>query len=574
MDEKKLIQCKNKRLIAFYGKDMSKDKPWLKNYPEGTPDELEFDPRTLVTLLDDAESEFSEVPAFTNFGVSITTKEVEIKSKQFAAYLQKDLGLKKGDRIALMMPNLLQYPVVIFGALRAGLIVVNVNPLYTSRELKHQLKDSGARVIMIFENAAHVLDAVFSELEIEHVIVTKIGDFLGFPKGSLMNFAIKYLKKMVPAYKLPGAIKFNDTLTRPMEDFETVPVSVDDIAFLQYTSGTTGFSKGAMLSHGNVTKNLDQFHSMLDGILEEGQDIYMNALPIYHIYSLVVCVFAGYSQGCLNVLITNARDTSTLVAEMKKWPFSFFNGVSTLYESLLNHPEIGNVDFSSMKLSGAGGMATLRSTAERWHELTGKVLLEGYGLSETSPGVTTSPAYAKTFSGNVGLPIPNTEISIRDDDGNEVERGQAGEICVRGPQVMQGYWRNEEATAEVIGEDGFFKTGDIGTMDEEGFLSITDRKKDMIIVSGFNVYPNEIEDVVCMHPDIIEAASIGVPDEKTGEAVKLFVVLGGDQKLTKEEIIDYCRKNLTAYKVPRQIEFMKELPKTTVGKILRRELRE
>ena len=553
---------------------MSQEKIWLKNYPDGTPDELEFDPaKTLVTILDDAESEFPEVDAFTNFGVSITTKEVEIKSKQFAAYLQKDLGLKKGDRIALMMPNLLQYPVVIFGALRAGLIVVNVNPLYTPRELKHQLKDSGARVIMIFENSAHVLDAVFSELEIEHVIVTKIGDFLGFPKGILMNFAVKYLKKMVPAYNLPGAIKFNDTLARSIEDFETVPVSVNDIAFLQYTSGTTGFSKGAMLSHGNVAANLDQLNGMLVDILEDRQ-VYMNALPIYHIYSLVVCVFAGYAKGGLNVLITNPRDISAFIEEMKKWPFNFFNGVNTLYEALLNHPEIKNVNFDSMKLSGCGGMATLRSTAERWHELTGKVLLEGYGLSETSPCVTTTPAYMKKFSGNVGLPIPNTEISIRGEDGEEVELGQPGEICVKGPQVMQGYWQNEEATTEVIGEDGFFKTGDIGTMDEEGFLSITDRKKDMIIVSGFNVYPNEIEDVVCMHPDIIEAASIGVPDEKTGEAVKLFVVLGGDQKLAKEEIIDHCRKNLAAYKVPKQIEFMEELPKTTVGKILRRELRE
>ena len=553
---------------------MSTDKPWVKNYPEGTPDQLEFDPKTLVTLLDDAESEYPESPAFANFGTVITTKEVEIKSKQFAAYLQKDLGLKKGDRIALMMPNLLQYPVVIFGALRAGLIVVNVNPLYTSRELKHQLKDSGAKVIMIFENSAHVLDAVFPELEIEHVIVTKIGDFLGFPKGLFMNIAVKYLKKMVPPYKLPGVIKFKDTLTRSTEDFKAIPISVNDIAFLQYTSGTTGFSKGAMLSHGNVTKNLDQFDSMLINILEDRQDIYMNALPIYHIYSLVVCVFAGYSRGALNVLITNPRDTSAFIEEMKKWPFTFFNGVNTLYESLLNHPEIKNVNFDSMKLSGCGGMATLKSTAERWYELTGKVLLEGYGLSETSPGVTVSPAYTEKFTGTVGLPIPNTEISIRDDDGHEVERGQPGEICIKGPQVMQGYWRNEEATAEVIGEDGFFKTGDIGTMDDEGFLSIVDRKKDMIIVSGFNVYPNEIEDVVCMHPDIVEAASIGVTDEKTGEAVKLFVVLGGEQKLTKEEIIDYCRQNLAAYKVPKQIEFMDELPKTNVGKILRRELRE
>jgi long-chain acyl-CoA synthetase len=473
-----------------------------------------------------------------------------------------------------MMPNLLQYPVVIFGALRAGLIVVNVNPLYTSRELKHQLKDSGAKVIMIFENSAHVLDAVFSELEIEHVIVTKIGDFLGFPKGLFMNIAVKYLKKMVPPYTFPRVIKFKDTLTRSTEDFKAIPISVNDIAFLQYTSGTTGFSKGAMLSHGNVTKNLDQFDSMLINILEDQQDIYMNALPIYHIYSLVVCVFAGYSRGALNVLITNPRDTSAFIEEMKKWPFTFFNGVNTLYESLLNHPEIKNVNFDSMKLSGCGGMATLKSTAERWYELTGKVLLEGYGLSETSPGVTVSPAYTEKFTGTVGLPIPNTEISIRDDDGHEVERGQPGEICIKGPQVMQGYWRNEEATAEVIGEDGFFKTGDIGTMDDEGFLSIVDRKKDMIIVSGFNVYPNEIEDVVCMHPDIVEAASIGVTDEKTGEAVKLFVVLGGEQKLTKEEIIDYCRQNLAAYKVPKQIEFMDELPKTNVGKILRRELRE
>ena len=552
---------------------MSTDKPWVKNYPEGTPDQLEFDPKTLVTLLDDAESEYPESPAFANFGTSINTKEVEIRSKRFAAYLQKDLGLKKGDRIALMMPDLLQYPVVIFGALRAGLIVVNVNPLYTSRELKHQLMDSGAKAIMIFENSAHILDAVFSELEIEHVIVTKIGDFLSFPKGIFMNVAVKYLKKMVPPYKLPRVIKFKDTLTRSTEDFKTVPISVNDIAFLQYTSGTTGFSKGAMLSHGNVTKNLDQFESMLTNILEDQQDIYMNALPIYHIYSLVVCVFAGYSRGALNVLITNPRDTSAFIEEMKKWPFTFFNGVNTLYESLLNHPEIKNVNFDSMKLSGCGGMATLQSTAERWYELTGKVLLEGYGLSETSPGVTVSPAYTEKFSGTVGLPIPNTEISIRDDDGNEVERGQPGEICIKGPQVMQGYWRNEEATAEAIGDDGFFKTGDIGTMDEEGYTKIVDRKKDMIIVSGFNVYPNEIEEIAMMNDKIFEAGCIGVKDVDGNEHVKLYISKVPGKNLNTEEVIDYCKKYLTGYKIPKFIEFIDEIPKSNVGKILRRELR-
>ena len=556
---------------------MSTDKPWVKNYPEGTPDHLELDPnRTLITLLDEAESEFQELTAFSNFGSTLSYKEVEKLSKQFAAYLQNDLGLKKGDRIALMMPNILQYPVAIFGAIRAGLIVVNVNPLYTPRELKHQIQDSGARTIMIFENSAHVLDAVLSELEIEHVIITKIGDLLSFPKGIFMNIAVKYLKKMVPPYNLPEAIQFKDTLKHPIEDFKVVPVSNNDIAFLQYTGGTTGLSKGATLSHGNLNANMEQLRSVLTSVIgEEGEDIYMNVLPIYHIYSLTVCVLSGYGNGALNVLITNPRDTSALVEEMKKWPFTIFNGVNTLYESLLNHPEIKNVNFDAMKISGSGGMKTLKSTAERWQALTGKVLLEGYGLSETSVCLSTSPVYMKEFTGSVGLPIPETEISIRDDDGNEVERGQPGEICARGPQIMQGYWQNEEATAEVIGEDGFFKTGDIGTMDEEGFLRIVDRKKDMIIVSGFNVYPNEIEDVVCMHPDIIEAASIGVPDEKTGEAVKLFVVLRGGITLTKEVIIDHCRQNLAAYKVPKQIEFMEEeLPKTNVGKILRRALRE
>ncbi len=553
---------------------MNRKKPWLENYPEGASEELVFDPRgTLVKLLDQAETDYASYEAFVNFGVSMKYEQVAKDSKSFAAYLQNVLGLRKGDRIAMMMPNLLQYPVAIFGALRAGLIVVNVNPLYTPRELEHQLRDSGAKAIVIFENSAHVLQPVLDNVTIEHVIITKIGDYQGAIKGRFMNFVMKYVKRLVPRYNISNTLCFTSMLKRPSADFNETAISIDDLAFLQYTGATTGLSKGVMLSHGNIVANLDQLNSMLSDVFEEGQDIHINALPMYHIYSLVVLVLAGYSKGGLNVLITNPRDTKGFIDELKKWPFTFFNGVNTLYESLLNHPDINDVDFSSMKLSGTGGSACRKSTADRWQQLTGKVLLEGYGLSETSPSVSVSPAHLTEFNGFVGLPIPNTEISIRDDDGKAVKRGEPGEICVKGPQVMKGYWQNEEATAEAIGEDGFFKTGDIGTLNKGGFLAIVDRKKDMILVSGFNVYPNEIEDVVSLHPDIIEAACIGIPDKKSGEAVKLFVVKG-NPSLNEEEIIAYCKENLTAYKIPKQIEFIDELPKTNVGKVLRRELRE
>jgi|TARA_B110000116_G_scaffold59661_2_gene51043 long-chain acyl-CoA synthetase len=553
---------------------MNRKKPWLENYPECASEELVFDPRgTLVKLLDAADTNYSSSEAFVNFGVSMKYEQVAKDSKSFAAYLQNVLGLRKGDRIAMMMPNLLQYPVAIFGALRAGLIVVNVNPLYTARELEHQLRDSGAKAIVIFENSAHVLQPVLDNVTIEHVIITKIGDYQGAIKGAFMNFVLKYIKRLVPRYRIPNTVRFKSMLKRPAADFNETAISIDDLAFLQYTGATTGLSKGVMLSHGNVVANLDQLNSMLADVFEEGQDIHINALPMYHIYSLVVLVLAGYSKGGLNVLITNPRDTKGFIKELKKWPFTFFNGVNTLYESLLNHPDINTVDFSSMKLSGTGGSACRKSTADRWQQLTGKVLLEGYGLSETSPSVSISPAHLTEFNGFVGLPIPNTEISIRDDDGKEVKRGEPGEICVRGPQVMKGYWQNEEATAETIGEDGFLKTGDIGTLNKGGFLAIVDRKKDMILVSGFNVYPNEIEDVVSLHPDIIEAACIGVPDKKTGEAVKLFVVKS-NPSLNEKEIIAYCKENLAAYKIPKQIEFINELPKTNVGKVLRRKLRE
>ena len=553
---------------------MNRKKPWLENYPECASEELVFDPRgTLVKLLDEADTNYSSSEAFVNFGVSMKYEQVAKDSKSFAAYLQNVLGLRKGDRIAMMMPNLLQYPVAIFGALRAGLIVVNVNPLYTPRELEHQLRDSGAKAIVIFENSAHVLQPVLDNVTIEHVIITKIGDYQGAIKGRFMNFVMKYVKRLVPRYNISNTLRFTSMLQRPSADFNETAISIDDLAFLQYTGATTGLSKGVMLSHGNVVANLDQLNSMLADVFEEGQDIHINALPIYHIYSLVVLVLAGYSKGGLNVLITNPRDTEGFIKELKKWPFTFFNGVNTLYESLLNHPDINNVDFSSMKLSGTGGSACRKSTADRWQQLTGKVLLEGYGLSETSPSVSISPPHLTEFNGFVGLPIPNTEISIRDDDGKEVKRGEPGEICVRGPQVMKGYWQNEEATAETIGEDGFLKTGDIGTLNKGGFLAIVDRKKDMILVSGFNVYPNEIEDVVSLHPDIIEAACIGVPNKKTGEAVKLFVVKS-NPSLNEKEIIAYCKENLAAYKIPKQIEFINELPKTNVGKVLRRKLRE
>ena len=553
---------------------MNRKKPWLENYPEGASEELVFDPRgTLVKLLDQAETDYASYEAFVNFGVSMKYEQVAKDSKSFAAYLQNVLGLRKGDRIAMMMPNLLQYPVAIFGALRAGLIVVNVNPLYTPRELEHQLRDSGAKAIVIFENSAHVLQPVLDNVTIEHVIITKIGDYQGAIKGRFMNFVMKYVKRLVPRYNISNTLRFTSMLKRPSADFNETAISIDDLAFLQYTGATTGLSKGVMLSHGNIVANLDQLNSMLSSVFEEGQDIHINALPMYHIYSLVVLVLAGYSKGGLNVLITNPRDTKGFIDELKKWPFTFFNGVNTLYESLLNHPDINGVDFSSMKLSGTGGSACRKSTADRWQQLTGKVLLEGYGLSETSPSVSVSPTHLTEFNGFVGLPIPNTEISIRDDDGKAVKRGEPGEICVKGPQVMKGYWQNEEATAEAIGADGFFKTGDIGTLNKGGFLAIVDRKKDMILVSGFNVYPNEIEDVVSLHPDIIEAACIGIPDKKSGEAVKLFVVKG-NPSLNEEEIIAYCKENLTAYKIPKQIEFIDELPKTNVGKVLRRELRE
>ena len=554
---------------------MNRKKPWLKNYPENTPEELVFDPRkTLVRILDEAETEYSDNKAFVNFGVSMSYQQVAKDSRSFAAYLQNVLGLKKGDRLAIMMPNLLQYPVAVFGALRAGLIVVNVNPLYTPRELEHQLRDSGAKAILIFEGSAHVLQEVMDKVSIEHVIITKIGDYLGSFKGALMNFVVKFVKRGIKSYKISKAIRFKSMLKRPEADFNETSISIDDLAFLQYTGATTGLSKGSMLSHGNVVANLEQLDALLVDVLDdEGNDIFINALPMYHIYSLAVIVLAGYSKGGLNVFITNPRDTTGFVREIKKWPFTIFNGVNTLYEALLNHPEIDSVNFDSMKLSGTGGSACRRSTAERWQKLTGKVLLEGYGLSETSPSVSASPPHLTEFNGKVGLPVPSTEISIRGDDGKEVRRGQPGEICVRGPQVMKGYWQNEEATAEAIDEKGFFRTGDIGTLDKDGFLEIVDRKKDMILVSGFNVYPNEIEDVVSLHPDIVEAACVSVPDKKTGEGVKLFVVKN-NQSLTEEEIIAHCKENLTAYKVPKQIVFIDELPKTNVGKVLRRALRE
>ncbi len=554
---------------------MSRKKPWLKNYPENTPEELVFDPRkTLVRILDEAETKYPDNKAFVNFGVSMSFRQVAKDSKSFAAYLQNVLGLKKGDRLAIMMPNLLQYPVAVFGALRAGLIVVNVNPLYTPRELEHQLRDSGAKAILIFEGSAHVLQEVMDKISIEHVIVTKIGDYLGTLKGSLMNFVIKFVKRGIKSYRIQNAIGFKAMLKRPEADFNETSISVSDLAFLQYTGATTGLSKGSMLSHGNIVANLEQLDALLTDVIDdEGSDIFINALPMYHIYSLAVVVLAGYTKGGLNVFITNPRDTTGFVREIKKWPFTIFNGVNTLYEALLNHPEIDSVNFDAMKLSGTGGSACRRSTAERWQKLTGKVLLEGYGLSETSPSVSASPPHLTEFNGKVGLPVPSTEISIRGDDGKEVRRGQPGEICVKGPQVMQGYWQNEEATAEAIDENGFFRTGDIGTLDKDGFLEIVDRKKDMILVSGFNVYPNEIEDVVSLHSGVVEAACVSVPDKKTGEGVKLFVVKS-DQSLTEKEIIAHCKENLTAYKVPKQIEFIDELPKTNVGKVLRRALRE
>lgn len=546
---------------------------WLKQYPEGAPHEIELDPEeSLIDLFDEACATYPSQPAFTNLGRTISYGELNDYVARFAAYLQAQPGLERGDRVAIMMPNLLQYPVALFGLLKAGMIAVNINPLYTSRELKHQLNDSGAKAIVIAANSGATLSKVIADTDIRSLVITEIGDLLGFPRRLLVNFAVRYIKRLIKAYDLPDAVPMVEALKTPRSTLKVVNSRADDLAVLQYTGGTTGRAKGAALTHGNLVANLRQINSWFSSVAEAGNEIVITALPLYHVYALTCNCLCYLALGARNILITDPRDTRGLIAELKKWPFTAITGVNTLYQSLINHPSLPEVDFSTLKITSAGGMAVMQDTAEQWFMITGKPVIEGYGLSETSP-VLTSNILGRSIVGSIGLPLPSTDISLRDENNSDVPLGEAGELCARGPQVMCGYWRNEEATAKAMTPDGYFKTGDIATMDAEGFLRIVDRKKDMILVSGFNVYPNEVENVVTMHPAVIEAACIGVPAGQ-GEAVKVFVVVKPDSGVTAKDIEVHCRENLAAYKVPDFIEFRDELPKSNVGKILRRELRD
>ncbi|TIU57960.1 MAG: long-chain fatty acid--CoA ligase [Mesorhizobium sp.] len=554
------------------------EKPWLKSYPKNMPAEIGALPyKSIGEFLVGACKQFAGQPAFVCMGKSITYAELERLSAAFGAYLQAR-GLEKGARVALMMPNVLQYPVAMMAVLRAGYTVVNINPLYTPRELEHQLKDSGAQAIVILENFAGTLQAVIARTPVKHVIVASMGDMLGGLKGAIVNLVVRRVKKMVPAWSLPGHVKFNAVLkTGATIAFKPPTVSGDDIAFLQYTGGTTGVSKGAVLLHRNVLSNVAQNSLWVeDAYTVKPKPAHQNficALPLYHIFALTVNALMGMQQGAQNVLIPNPRDIPGFVKELAKYPMHIFPGLNTLFNALLNNEEFRKLDFKPLILTLGGGMAVQKGVAERWKALTGCPVSEGYGLSETSPVATANKFSSSDFTGTIGLPLPSTEIAIRDDDGNNVPLGEVGEICIRGPQVMAGYWNRPDETAKVMTKDGFFKSGDMGFMDERGYTKVVDRKKDMILVSGFNVYPNELEEVVAHHPGVLEAAAIGVPDEHSGEVPKLFVVKK-DPALTVEALMAYCRENLTGYKRPRYIEFRTELPKTPVGKILRRALRD
>ncbi|EKS73494.1 MULTISPECIES: long-chain fatty acid--CoA ligase [Caballeronia] len=553
------------------------EKPWLKSYPAGVP--AEIDPsayRSVSELLEDSFRANRDRRAFVCMGQAITYAELDAMSRKLAAWFQKR-GMKPGARVALMMPNVLQYPIAIAAVLRAGYIVVNVNPLYTPRELEHQLKDSGAEAIVILENFAGTLQAVVKNTAIKHIVVAAMGDLMGL-KGVLVNFVVRSVKKMVPEWKLPGSVRFNEALSEGGRGtLQPVTQSPDDVAFLQYTGGTTGVAKGATLTHRNLIANTLQSEVWLDPARKRRPDIdqfvCVVALPLYHIFALTVCGMLTIRTGGLGVLIPNPRDIAGTIKELKGVPINTFPAVNTLYNALLNHPDFNKLDFSKLIAANGGGMAVQEAVAKRWFAATGVPIVEGYGLSETSPCVTCNPVTATEYTGTIGLPLPSTEISIRDDDNNEVPLGQPGEICIRGPQVMAGYWNRPDETAKVMTPDGFFRSGDVGVLDERGYVKIVDRKKDMILVSGFNVYPNEIEDVVAMLPGVFEVAAVGVKDQASGEAVKLFIVRK-DASLTEADVIAYCRERLTGYKRPRMIEFRNELPKSNVGKILRRELRD
>ncbi|RFU45717.1 long-chain fatty acid--CoA ligase [Paraburkholderia sp. DHOC27] len=553
------------------------EKIWLKSYPPGVP--AEIDPglySSVSDLFDESFREYRERPAFVCMGKEITYGEVDTMSRKLAAWLQSK-GLARGARVAIMMPNVLQYPVAIAAILRAGYVVVNVNPLYTPRELEHQLKDSGAEAIILLENFAVTLQAVIRNTAVKHVVVAAMGDLMG-TKGLVVNLVVRRVKKMVPAWKLPGHVKFNAALADgARREFTPVKQQPDDIAFLQYTGGTTGVAKGATLLHRNLIANVLQSQIWLEPARVTRPDIdqfiTVVALPLYHIFALTVCGLLTIRTGGLGVLIPNPRDISGMIKELQGYKITTFPAVNTLYNAMLNHPDFGKLDFSNLLAANGGGMAVQEVVAKRWYEKTHAPIIEGYGMSETSPCVTCNPSTVTSYSGTIGLPLPSTEISIRDDEGNEVPLGQPGEICIRGPQVMAGYWNRPDETAKVMTPDGFFKSGDVGLVSEAGYIKIVDRKKDMILVSGFNVYPNEVEDVVAKLPGVFEVAAVGVPDQHSGEAVKLYVVKK-DQALTDADIFAYCKEQLTGYKRPKLIEFRAELPKSNVGKILRRELRD
>ena len=551
------------------------DKIWLQQYPKGIPTEISVDEYTsLKEIFEQSCGKFAELPAYGNMGVSITYRQLDRASREFGAYLQKVIGLQKGDRVAIMLPNLLQYPVALFGVLRVGMTVVNVNPMYTARELDYQLNDSGATAIVVLENFAHTLQKVLAQTPIKTVITTQIGDLFPWPKGLVTNLVVKHVKKMVPQWHIANTVKFRAALRAGRgQTLDDVPLNHDDIAFLQYTGGTTGVAKGAVLTHRNMVANLQQVAAWIARDLEEGKETAILPLPLYHVYALTSnLVFMKI--GAHVILITNPRDMPAFIKELGKHKFTAIIGVNTLYNALLNAPAFGAVATRYIKMANAGGMAVQRAVAEKWKRVTGVPRIESYGLTETSPAAISNTLDIKDWTGNIGVPIPSTEAAILDDDGREVAIGQVGEICIRGPQVMKAYWNRPDETAKVFTQDGWFRTGDMGFMDSRGCFKITDRKKDMIVVSGFKVFPNEIEDVVTMHPGVLEAAAVGATDPKSGEVVKLFVVRK-DPKLTEQALLEHCRKNLTGYKVPKIIEFRDEpLPKSNLGKILRRQLRE
>jgi len=558
------------------------EKVWLKSYPPGVPETLNLDTYPSINeAMAVYFEQHAQKTAFINFGVSITYQDLNNLTRQFAAFLQQQLQLKKNDRFAIVLPNVLQFPIAMFGALRAGLTVTNVNPLYTAHELAFQLKDSGATAVIVLENFAHELSLALPKTDIQHVIIAKMGDCLGWFKGPVANGIVKWIKRLIPAYQLPEkinlvyfkkAVKIGKCL-----QLEKVAIASDDVAFLQYTGGTTGVPKGAMLTHHNIVANVTQCVAWVKSSLKMGQETVLTALPLYHIFSLTVCCFCFMSLGSRCLLITNPRDLTGFIRTLRKVPVTIFVGVNTLFNGLLNHPRFSALKFSTMKLVIAGGMALQQSIADEWQKRSGTVIVEGYGLTEASPVVSINPLNITRFNGSIGLPVPETCVAIRDDAGNNLPVGKPGELCVRGPQVMRGYWHNPAETNLVLDKDNWLRTGDIAQMDERGFIYILDRKKDMIIVSGFNVYPNEVEEVIASHPRVREVAVVGAPSEKSGEMVKAYIVKKlenvGTSPLTAKDIIAYCRERLTAYKIPKQIEFCTQLPKSAVGKVLRRALR-